>query len=183
MSEKKEIWKSLDFMGFDGYEVSNWGRVKSLNYRHKGIEGILKQGKDRYGYLFVVLCQNRERKTFTVHRLVCLTFLENPLNLPQINHKDENKENNCLNNLEWVSPKENINYGTRNDKVRKAHKGKPHYKQRKPILQYTKEGEFIREWDSITTVSKELNLNKVNICMCCKKKLKTAYGFIWRYKE
>lgn len=201
--EKTEEWKSLDFLGYPDYEVSNLGRVKSLartiirknGRRQTFSERILKQGKNRYGYLHVVLSKNGVTKNFTVHKLVTLAYISNPYNLPQINHKDENKENNKLENLEWCTHQYNNNYGT--IKERKSKKilgvnnpmyGKHHteeakQKMRKPIQQFTKEGVFIRDWDSATTVSKELKIGKAGISKCCKSKLKTAYGYIWRYKE
>lgn len=187
----EEIWKSLDFMGYPDYQVSNMGRVKSFE-RNGTKGGILKQGKNKYGYLLVVLCKNGVTKTFAVHQLVALTFLKNPNNLPQINHKDENKENNHVDNLEWVTPKENVNYGTRNERACKANKGRKRSEETKqkmsetkriPILQYTKDMVFIRDWDSAKTVSTELNINQSNITQCCKNKRKSVGGFIWRYKE
>jgi hypothetical protein len=211
--KEKEIWKSLDFMGYPDYEVSNFGRVKSLP-RNTTKGKILKQGKQKNGYLTVMLYKDGKGKTFTVHRLVCLTFLENPLNLPQINHKDENKENNKVENLEWCTCKYNITYNNihikkilkisesmkgkthseeTKKKISKTLKGKyigeksywygkHHIERQKPILQFTKDGEFIRDWDSIIQVSKELNINSSHICSCCKGRKKSAYGFIWRYK-
>ena len=164
----KEVWKNIE--GYEKlYQISNFGRVKSLNYNRTGKEKILKPSKDKDGYLHVGLCKNGKAKFFRVHRLVCSAFLENPENLPQVNHKDENKENNHVDNLEWVSPKENINYGTRNEKMSK------------PIIQYTKEGVFIREWVSTITASKQLKIH--HISECCKGKRKTCGGFLWKYKS
>lgn len=197
--EKTEVWKSLDFMGYPDYEVSTLGRVKSLNYRKTGKKKILKQDKIRGGYLRVTLCNNKKYKHFRVHKLVALAYISNPYNLPQINHKDENKENNKVENLEFCSARYNVNYGTRNErlsktkkgkpkteehkqKISQTKKGKPNYKQRKPILQYTKDNIFIREWDSATTASKELNICRENITNCCNGKYKTCSGFIWKYK-
>lgn len=115
-----EIWKSLDFLGYPDYEVSNFGKVKSLNYKHSGKEYILKQCKNRGGYLFVCLYNDNKHKTFTVHRLVCLAHLKNDYKLPQVNHKNEIKTDNRLENLEWVTSKENNNYGTRNERASKS---------------------------------------------------------------
>lgn len=112
----KEIWK--DIKGYEGkYMVSTEGRVKSLNYKNSSGSNILKQGLDRYGYKQLTLYLNGIKKTFKIHRLVAETFLENPTNLPQINHKDENKQNNTVSNLEFCSASYNINYGTRNKKT------------------------------------------------------------------
>ena len=104
-----EIWKYID--GYEGlYKVSNLGRVKSLNYRRSGKERMLKPGNTGDGYLFVILYKNGKIKYFTIHRLVANAFLENPDHKSDVNHKDENKTNNRVDNLEWVTRKENINY-------------------------------------------------------------------------
>ena len=112
-----EEWKSIP--GYEGlYEVSNLGRVRSLDryvkysngniHLHKG--KVLSPGKNTDGYLEVVLKCNRKCKTITVHRLVAQTFIPNPDNLPQVNHKDEVKSNNCVENLEWCTQQYNLNY-------------------------------------------------------------------------
>lgn len=171
--ENIEIWKSLDILGYPNYEVSNWGRVKSLP-RNTTKEKILKQCKNKYGYLHLNLCNDGKVKLFTVHKLVALAFLENPLNLPQVNHKNEIKTDNRVENLEWVSPKENTNYGScieRRSKTKSI-----------PIIQLDLQENFIREWQSTIQVEKELNIYATSITACCKGKIKTCGGFIWRYK-
>lgn len=110
-----EVWKYIQ--GFEGkYMISNTGRVKSIP-RNGTIktERILKLQEDKDGYLYVRLHLGHmnKRKAFKVHRLVANVFLNNPLNLPQVNHIDENKKNNDVNNLEWCDNKYNMNYGTR----------------------------------------------------------------------
>ena len=113
-----EIWK--DIQGYEGlYQVSNYGNVKSLNYRMTGKERILKSGKTVNGYLAVDLCKNGKRKHSLIHRLVAQAFLENPNNYPQVNHKDENKQNNHVSNLEFCTSFYNMNYGTRNEGSKK----------------------------------------------------------------
>lgn len=169
-----EKWKSLDFLGYPNYEVSNFGKVKSLNYLRSGKEKILKQGKYKDGYMLVGLWKDGEGKTFLVHKLVALAFIPNPFNLPQINHKDENKENNHVDNLEFCTAKHNTNYGTRNKRLSES--------KEKPILQYALDGSFIRDWESIKQASKELNIHQCNITSCCKGRLKTCGNFIWKYK-
>lgn len=110
---EQEIWKPVD--GFeDLYEVSNLGRVKSLNYHLTGKERIIKPFKNKKGYLRVNLFRNGKQKKFLVHRLVATAFIPNPNNLPQVNHRDEVKTNNFVENLEFCDAKYNANYGTHN---------------------------------------------------------------------
>lgn len=170
---KKEIWK--DIAGYEGlYQVSNFGRVKSIRF---GKERILKPFKTGKGYLQVCLYKNNKRKKYYVHRLVAQTFLEIPEYLKQyigtvylhINHKDENRQDNFVNNIEWCDAKYNINYGTRTEK------------QSKTVVQYTLDGRFVREWASIAECGRN-GFNQACVCMCCKGERKTHKGFIWKYK-
>lgn len=118
MENTKEIWKPV--VGYEGlYEVSNLGRVRSLNYNGTGTKGTLSEATNKCGYKYLVLCNNGKRKHHLVHRLVAGAFLINPNNLPQVNHKDEHKDNNCIDNLEWCDNKYNNNYGTKNQWKRK----------------------------------------------------------------
>ena len=153
-----------DIKGYEGlYAVTPEGEVYS--YKRKRFLVPYTVGN---GYLYVCLCKNGERKTCYVHRLVAEAYLPNPDNLPQVNHKDENKTNNCLQNLEWCDAKYNNNYGTRIEKIKK------------PILQYTLDGELVREWPSAIDVGKEV---QGHICDCLKGRLKTSYGYKWFYKN
>lgn len=117
----EEIWK--DILGYEGfYQVSSFGRVRSLdrydsrNYFRKG--RILKLSADRKGYLRVGLHSNGKEKFYSVHRLVAEAFIHNPDNLPEVNHIDEDKTNNRVENLEFCDSKYNNNYGTRKDRIR-----------------------------------------------------------------
>ena len=128
-----EIWK--DIKGYEGlYQVSNMGRIKSLNYRRTGEEGLLSGKPNSGGYLIVNLSKNKKRKSFYIHKLVAENFLPNPKNLPEVNHIDENKENNTVYNLEWCDRKYNNNYGSRMERVSVSLKGKKHKKHKKPKL-------------------------------------------------
>lgn len=111
-----EIWRPI--YGYEGlYEVSNLGRVKSLGNDKSRKEKILKPHKHRKGYLVVNLYRNGKMKNFLVHRLVAEAFIPNPYGFEQVNHRDENKANNCSSNIEWCSAKYNTNYGTRNKRI------------------------------------------------------------------
>ena len=104
-----EIWK--DIKGYEGlYQISNKGRVKSLNYRRTGKEKILISSDDGKGYLCVKLCKNNKIKNHKIHRLVAQAFLPNPDNLPEVNHQDTNTSNNCVENLEWCTHAYNMHY-------------------------------------------------------------------------
>ena len=166
-----EIWHDIE--GYEGlYQISNKGRVKSLKC---GKERILRPGINIYGYMFVCLYHDNVKKCFKLHRLVAQAFIPNPENKPQVNHKDENKLNNCVNNLEWSTAKENSNYGTRNERIT----GRPFI----CIIQYSKDGIFIREWLGALEVERVLGINNRNINACCKGNRKSAGGFVWKYKE
>ena len=153
-----------DIKGYEGlYAVTSCGKIWS--YRR---QKFLNPSANKIGYLCVNLCINGNHTSYAIHRLVAEAYIPNPENLPEINHKDENKENNCLQNLEWCNRKYNINYGTRNEKLKK------------PILQYDLDGNFIKEWESAADVGKKV---KSSICHCLNGDQKTAYGYKWIYKE
>ena len=175
-----EIWRTAvyDDILYEGlYKVSNLGRILSLNYRNTGKPGLMNPSKDRGGYLHVVLSKNGKPKTCKVHRIVAQTFILNPDNLPEINHIDEDKTNNRVDNLEWKSHKDNCNHGTRNERVAKT---QINGKTSKKVLQFTLDGEFIREWPS-TMECKRNGFNQGNIVSCCNGKLPHYKGFRWEY--
>ena len=130
--------------------VRQYNRTKYINRKYIG--KILKFSISKNGYAKVILRNREKNKTYLIHRLVAEHFISNPNNLPQINHKDENKLNNCINNLEWCSISYNINYGKRNKKVSKSLKNKPKTKEhinklkenaKKRILIRNKKGQII----------------------------------------
>lgn len=169
----EEIFKDIE--GYEGkYQVSNLGRVKSLNYLHTGKERLLKPSKTKKGYLFI----NIKNKYMAIHRLVANAFIDNPLNLPQVNHIDENKENNSIYNLEWCDAKYNNNYGTRNVRVSNLLINNK-YKSIK-IDQFTKDGRFIKTWLSSQEAERN-GYQHTHIIKCCKNKRKSHAGYIWRY--
>ena len=176
MNENNEIWRDIE--GYEGlYQVSNCGRVRSLKF---GKERILNPVKIGSGYLQVGLYKNEKQKKFKVHRLVAKAFIPNPNNLPEINHRDEDKTNNKVVNLEWCSSKYNINYGTRNQRVVEKN---TNGKCSKPVLQFTKSREFVKEWKSTHDVERNLGYCHGKISACCIGKQKTSYRFIWKYKN
>ena len=119
------------------------------------------------GYHQVVLCKDGKKKDLYIHRLVAEAYIPNPDNLPQVNHKDEDKSNNCVENLEWCDAKYNINYGTRTKKI-----SKPVYCE-----------ELDRTFKSQVEAARELGLKQCNIVSCCKGRYKTTGGYHWRYAE
>ena len=170
----EEIWKDIE--GYEGlYQVSNVGRVKSLRNNI-----ILKNSIKRNGYESVKLSANNISKEYYIHRLVANAFISNPNNYLEINHKDEDKANNCADNLEWCTREYNVNYGTG---TRRSQLSNTNGKCSKPVLQYTLEGIFIKEWKSTMDVQRNLGFDHANISRCCKNIRKTAHGYLWKYKK
>ena len=171
-----EEWKAI--AGYEGlYEVSNLGRIKSLSRidsrGYKRNEKILKLNKDSGGYLKVSLYKNGKPKQYNVHRLVAIAFIPNPDNLPEVNHKDENRINNYVDNLEWCNRKYNCNYSNHNEKMSKSRKGKllgdKNPKSRKVKCITTNE-----IFNSMTEGGKKYNVSVYSIYGCCKGKSKSA---------
>lgn len=168
----QEVWKDINnYLGL--YQVSNFGNIRSLK-RNNTNGKILKQVKDKDGYVRVTLSKNNLRKNYFVHRLVAQTFIPNPQNLPQVNHKDVNPLNNNVDNLEWCNSKYNNNYGNRVYRLSKT--------LSKPILQYNLNFDFIKEWESAKEASKHLNIRRENIVSCLKGRRNYAGKYIWKYK-
>lgn len=177
-----EIWK--DIRGYIGlYEASNWGRIRSLdrwikcsNGRLRFFKGgILKLSKTKDGYLKVDLWKNGNVKTFLVHCLVWEAFNGPIPEGMQVNHIDENKLNNRLDNLNLMSHKDNINWGTRNKRVSVT---LTNGKRSDKVLQLTLDYELINEWPSIAEAGRN-GFSKSKICECCNGKRKSYKGFKW----
>ena len=175
-----EIWKDIE--GLEGlYQVSNLGNVRSLNFRQSGMPHNLSlRIRKRDGYVTV----NLRNKTRIVHRLVAQAFIPNPKDLPQVNHKDEDKTNNCVNNLEWCTCKENIRYSVELHPKRKSYYRKPR-KWFKRVRQIDiKSGDIIQEYSCFQEIGqKRNNPNTSGIINCCLGKQKTAYGYKWEFCE
>lgn len=175
----EEIWKNIrDYEGL--YQVSNLGRVKSLGNNKTKKEKIMKPSVNKSGYLLICLSKNGYIKNYLVHRLVAQAFIPNPYDLPQVNHKDEDKTNNVVSNLEWCDQKYNNNYGTRLERVaEKTTNGK----KSKPVLKIDPiSNEIVAEFPSIMEVQRQLGIKHSHISECCNGKRNTAVGFIWQYK-
>ena len=183
-----EIWKDIE--GFEGlYQVSNLGRVKSLGNGNSGNskERILKARKDKYGYLLVHLYKDGKEKHFTVHRLVAKVFIPNPHNLPQVNHKDENKQNNFVwvnedgsvdfekSNLEWCDGKYNINYGSHNQRSAEKHC--------KPVIATVITTGEKECYPSTCEAGRKLHYGISHICDALNGRRKTACERTWQYVE
>ena len=173
--------KSLDFLGFHNYTVTDDGRVFSLNYHRSGKKKEMKPNKDKKGYNRIELFIEGKCKSFFVHRLVALAFLPNHDNLPLINHKDENPLNNKIDNLEWCDYSYNNTYGTRLERVSKTQLNRKD--QSKPVKQFTKDGVFIKEYPSIKEAERQNGLCKSNIIKVCKGEKFSCGGYIWRYSK
>ena len=177
----KEEWKTAVYDGiiYEGlYKVSNLGRILSLNYRNTGKPDLMTPIDNGTGYLKIQLWKNGKPKTCLVHRLVAQTFIPNPENKPEVNHIDEDKTNNRVDNIEWKSPKENSNHGTRNERIAKANTNGIRSKR---VLQLSLSGELIREWDSASECGRN-GFSQGNVSECCQGKRKTHKGFRFMYK-
>ena len=176
---ENEIWK--DITGYDGvYQVSDMGRVKRLiGYRCRK-ERILKTFDNGNGYPFVVLCKDGVSKEYYVHRLVAEAFLPNPNNLPCVNHINEVKTDNRSENLEYCDHAYNNSYGNRITRIAKS---MTNGKLSKSILQYSLDGDFIKEYPSANEVERQLGFSQGNISKCCLGKYKQMYGYKWHYKQ
>ena len=181
-----EVWKPIpNYEGF--YEVSNTGKVRSV-YRYRR---VLKPMISNTGYERVDLFKDKDRKQFSVHRLVAMVFVGNPNQKPFVNHKDENKLNNSADNLEWVSHVENCRYGTaivrRTEHFDYGHRKINNANQikvcSKPIKQYTKNGSFVREWASASECHRETGIGISEIREVVKGKRKSAGGYVFREGE
>ena len=174
MEFEKEIWKNVkEFNGL--YEVSSNGRMKSYKRYKEG--KILKLSKYSNGYLFVKLSpmnthRGEYKKAYSVHRLVAETFIPNPNNYPCVNHKDGNKQNNNVDNLEWCTYSYNTKHAYKNNLKRTIH-----------INQYELNGDFIKQWSSIKEASNTLNISYVGIVQCCRHRSKSSGNYIWRYAK
>lgn len=159
-----EIWR--DITEHPGYMVSNKGQIKNADGK------TLKQQITKDGYLSVALSTNGIQRRYQVHRLVALAFIENHENAPEVNHKDENKQNNNADNLEWCTREYNLSYGTG--------RTRQNLKKYKPVEQI-KDMKHIAYFDSAKSAGKITGISKQHIGDCCRNERKSAGGYQWRF--
>lgn len=195
----KEAW--VDIKNYEGlYQISSLGEVKSLK-RNTTHERILIPRIDRNGYLYVILCKNGITKTKKIHRLVAENFIENPENKYSVNHKDGNKLNNCVDNLEWATMKEQARHAVdnglwvwtetskeklRNTMIKKGLNNITNHKKNHPcgmvkVVQKNDDGDILKIWNSISDASRELSIPVSHIVRVCKGRRKHSRGYIWEY--
>lgn len=186
-----EIWKDID--GYNGkYQVSNLGNVRSFSKWSNG--KVLKSGRTKgnpHPYKFVVLVNGsrKSKKNEYIHRLVAKSFVENPYGLTEVNHKDGNTLNNNVENLEWCTHSQNMIHASNTGVLCRGQdkwKGKLNPKS-KPVLQFTKNGLLVKEWESVNQIMCKTGIPASSIFKCCNPEKypheKSAYGYIWRYKN
>lgn len=180
----KEIWKPV--IGYEKeYLISNLGRLKSLprqgNCKQKKIR---KTHLDKKGYEVCDLIKNKEYKHIRIHRLVAEAFIPNPKHYEQVNHKDGNKQNNKVENLEWCTNEQNYKHSIENGlrDIYKAINIMTKVKE-KPVKQYTKDGIFLKTWNSEKEAKIYYNKKSAHIGDACKGKRKYAIGYIWKYEN
>lgn len=180
----EEIWKPVK--GYEGlYEVSNTGKVRSrdrtIAYTFCGekhlrtIRGTVLKQRSNPEYYRVSLCKNGVTRDGYVHRIVAEAFIPNPYGLSQVNHLDENKANNRADNLEWITPLENVRYGTGNARSAAT--------RSKPIAQYTRDGILVKVYRSLSEIKREHGWAITSISNAARGRgdCKHPYGFDWHY--
>lgn len=178
MREIKEVWKDIN--EYEGiYQISNLGRVKSLprqfisgNGRVHNSDEIIMSYILRNGYPMVLLSKNGVKKSKSIHRLVAKMFVPNPNNYPIVNHKDQSRDNNVVDNLEWCTYKYNVNYGNAIDRRSES--------RCKPVEQLTLNGDVVREYPSLIS-TKEFGFCPKGVSKCCREILKTHSKYKWRF--
>lgn len=153
------------------YIAASDGKIYATNWYKTGKFKEVKQSKSSKGYLEFKF----NRQPMSSHRFIAMCFIPNPNNLPQVNHKNEIKTDNHVENLEWCDCIYNINYGTRNERMAIS--------LSKPVLQFTQDGGFVAEYQSTIEAMQQTGCFQSAISKCCRGKRKTTGGFIWKFKD
>ena len=173
-----EVWK--DIHGYEGlYQASTYGRVRSLP-RATTSGRVLKPKVEKIGYLRLSLSKDNSIETKLVHRLISLTFIPNPNNFPQVNHLDEDKTNNRVENLEWCTAQYNSNYGTHVDRC--AEHNRNHPSKSIPVAQYDLNGNLIARYPSAIEAYRITGIHFSNILRVCKGEFQQSRGYKWHYE-
>jgi len=172
---ENEEWRNIPKVPND-YYISNLGRVKSTKNNQEKIMIIVL---DRLGYAKVHFSINGKNKGYLVHRLVAFAFISNPNNYNEINHKDGDKQNNCVDNLEWCTHSQNMKHAF--DTGLKANKKGEEYPYARAVYQYDKNGNFIKRWGALMDAARAYNIHHSCIAACCSGKVKTCLDYAWSY--
>lgn len=172
---ENEIWKPV--LGYEGYMVSNAGRLKSIPRKNCLKERIIGGGKNKAGYIVVSLHKDKKSHFHYLHRLVWEAFNGPIPEGYEVNHMNEDKSDNRIENLNLLTHKENINWGTSQKRRQKKFQ-----RETKHIFQYDLDNNFIKEWKSGYQVNKLLGFDKANIYRASRKN-RSAYGYIWSFKK
>lgn len=166
-SDKME-WRTV--IEYGRYEVNQYGDIRHKERRH-----ILAKRPNQSGYLYVNFNIQGKRQNFAVHRIVANTFIPNPNNYKEVNHKDYDKENNCVENLEWVNSSQNSlhSYEKKENRICRS----------KGVEQYNKEGTLLRTFDSVSAAAEFLGCSIGAISNCCNGRTKTSQGYLWKFVE
>lgn len=182
----KPKWK--DIVGYENeYQINQFGEIRTLkdSPKLKKYDVLKPQISKRNGYVYQMLYKNGKEKLLRVHRLVAMAFLPNPNNLPQVNHKDGNKQNNSVDNLEWCEQSDNMKHAYKNglqipsENQRKAIINTNKLKQKK-VCQI-KDGEVINTFSGISEASRQTKISISCISRCCNLKRKSTNGYEWRF--
>ncbi|MEK3678854.1 NUMOD4 domain-containing protein [Lactobacillus crispatus] len=166
----QENWKKITQLE-NRYEISNYGRIRNTRTLQ-----VLKAQISNSGYLRICLrTQQGKKRQFSIHRLVAKYFVPNPMHKPEVNHKDENRLNNSVFNLEWVTQKENVNYGTGIERQRTQ--------LFKPVIQLSISNKYIAFYPSLKAAAKTVKCNSSQIWRVANGQRKTAHGYKWKYAE
>jgi len=181
----QEIWKPIKNYE-EYYEISNHGNVRRIKYDNKGnlkqypLPNYIKNKIDKDGYKRYTLSLKSKNKEFSSHRLVAQAFIPNPNNYPVVNHKDGDKNNNNIDNLEWCSIQHNNIHALEN-KLRVMPMGND-LKTSKSVLKFDKDGNFIEKYESSGDASRKNGILSSHIRDCCRGSLKTYKGYVWKYE-